>query len=60
MWATIKGHVGRVIGKLKLALGRLMKSEKLLASGAAQTYRAEQKVAEATAKARKWADRRKS
>lgn len=59
MLAKLRGHFSRIVGGLKLAFGKVFRSERLQASGAAQRYRGEQQVADAAAKARKWLDRRK-
>ncbi len=53
-----KAHALRIIGHIKISLGKLVRSERLLASGASQVYRGEEQVAEAIAQSGRWLRRR--
>lgn len=60
MFAAFKGHLNRLLGRLKLALGKVLRSERLLAKGASQNYIGEQQLEEARDKPNRWLRRRKS
>jgi len=60
MFAAFKGHLNRLLGGFKLALGKVLRSERLLAKGAAQNYNGEQQLEEARDKPKRWLRRRKS
>lgn len=59
MFAAIKGHLNRLVGRLKLALGKALGSERLLAKGASQNYNGEQQIAVARDKPNRWTRRHK-
>lgn len=59
MFATIKAHMNRLLGRFKLALGKVLGSDRLLSKGASQNYNGEQQLEIARDKPNRWLRRRK-